>query len=80
VARFAANFYLKAAAEVLSRPLGRRGRELLFGGVFGLPLVPLAFAGGFLHFIIEERFNRNLLFDLVARRSRPFGQVSELAA
>jgi hypothetical protein len=80
VARFAANFYLEAAAEVIARPLGRRSREMLFGGVFGLPLVPLAFAGGLLHFIVEERFNRELLFDLVARPSNSFVQLSELAA
>jgi predicted metal-dependent phosphoesterase TrpH len=80
VARFTANFYAEAATEVWSRPLGRRAYQLLFGGVYGLPLVPLAFAGGFLHFVVEERFNRNLLFDLVARPTRVPAPTAVLAA
>jgi len=41
-----------------------------FAGLYkllGLPVVPLALVGAYLHFVYEERFNENLLFDLVAR-------------
>ena len=53
-------------ASARSRSTGARTRGC-FGGVLGLPLVPIALAGAYLHFVMEERFNENLLFDLVAR-------------
>ena len=53
---------------------------LMVGGVFGLPLVAVALAGGFLHFVHEQRFNRDLLFDLVARPAEAMRRVPELAA
>ncbi len=51
-----------------------------FGGVFGLPLVAIALAGGLLHFVHEQRFNRDLLFDLVARPADTLRRAPELAA
>lgn len=62
------------------QPLDWRGHALLFGGVFGLPVIPVAVAGAYLHFVAEQRFNRNLLFDLVARPARATAQVPGLAA
>ena len=46
----------------------------------GLPLVPVALVGAYLHFVMEERFNENLLFDLVARPAPTVARVPELAA
>lgn len=40
----------------------------------------MALVGAYLHFVYEERFNENLLFDLVARSTRVRAQVPELAA
>jgi hypothetical protein len=37
------------------------------GQTIGLPLVTLPLAAALAHFVLEERFNQSLLFDLVAR-------------
>ena len=80
VLRFAANFYAEQLRRVVHQPLDWRGHALLFGGVLGLPAIPLALAGAYLHFVFEQRFNQNLLFDLVARPAPAVAQVPELAA
>ena len=80
VLRFTGNFWLEQTLRVGRNPLDWRGHLMLMGGVLGLPLVPLALAGAYLHFVYEERFNENLLFDLVARPAPTLAQVPELAA
>jgi hypothetical protein len=67
-------------ARVFNQPLDWRSHVMGFGIVFSLPLVPVALAGACLHFVCEERFNENLLFDLVAHRARTLAHVPELAA
>ena len=70
-------------AEPRGLPRACRGAGLTFmafGGVFGLPLVAIALAGGLLHFVHEQRFNRDLLFDLVARPADTLRRAPELAA
>jgi len=49
------------------KPLARRIPFRASLLVLGLPLVCLPLAGALAHFILEQRFNRALLFDLVAR-------------
>jgi predicted metal-dependent phosphoesterase TrpH len=80
VFRFAGNFWREQMQRVIARPLDLRGHAVLFGGVLGLPLVPVALVGAYLHFVYEERFNQNLLFDLVAHPARSLASVPELAA
>ncbi len=80
VFRFAGNFCLERVDCVRQEPLGWRSHAWLFGGAFGLPLVPVALVGAYLHFVMEERFNENLLFDLVARPAPTVARVPELAA
>ena len=80
VFRFAGNFFLERFGQVRDQPLDWRAHALLFGGVFGLPLVPVALVGAYLHFVYEERFNENLLFDLVARPAPVRAQMPGLAA
>lgn len=65
--RLAAGFYQDRAARLARKPLDWRRQAFLLGGVLGLPLVCLPLAGALAHFILEQRFNRALLFDLVAR-------------
>ena len=48
----------------------------MLGGLLGLPLVALPLAAALGHFILEERFNRALLFDLV---ERPAARMPEAA-
>jgi predicted metal-dependent phosphoesterase TrpH len=80
VFRFAGNYWVEQIRRVVTQPLDVRGHAALFGGVLGLPLVPIALVGAYLHFVYEERFNEKLLFDLVARPARVLAQVPELAA
>jgi predicted metal-dependent phosphoesterase TrpH len=80
IVRFTGSFYAEQLTGVVRRPFDWRAQASWWGGVCGLPLVPIAFAGAYLHFLGEERFNRNLLFDLVARPARVLRAVPELAA
>lgn len=68
--RLAAGWYDERARRLLQRPLCWRRQAFVLGGVLGLPLLALPLAAAFAHFVLEERFNRALLFDLVARPAR----------
>lgn len=67
IIRIASAFYQESISDVISRPLSWRKQAVLAGGLVGVPLVtiPLILAAG--HFMLEGRFNRSLLIDLVAR-------------
>lgn len=67
VLRMAAGFYEDRVTQLARKPLDWRRQAFVLGGVLGLPLVCLPLAGALAHFILEQRFNRALLFDLVAR-------------
>jgi predicted metal-dependent phosphoesterase TrpH len=78
--RFTGNFLAEAVHDVVSSPADWRGYARTFGGVFALPLVPALMAAPFIHFVHEQRFNRDLLYDLVSRPERANRLVPELAA
>lgn len=80
ILRFAANCFTEHVAGAVRRPRSHHLRPALIGTVFGLPLVATALGAGFLHFVHEQRFNRDLLFDLVARPSEVVRQVPRLVA
>lgn len=81
IVRFAASLLAEQAAEAVCTPLSwRTPGVMVCGGVFGLPLLTVALAAGVLHFVHEQRFNRDLLFDLVARPSELMRRIPELAA
>jgi predicted metal-dependent phosphoesterase TrpH len=80
IVRFATNLCVEQGREAMSDPSWRRAGLLVVGGLFGLPMVATALAGGLLHFVHEQRFNRDLLFDLVARPADTLRRVPELAA
>lgn len=80
ILRFSGSFYGEHLSNVVRRPHDWRAQAYWWGGVCGLPLIPVALAGAYLHFLGEERFNRNLLFDLVASPARTRHAVPELAA
>jgi len=65
--RFAARFYEERGRMVLEKPLKWQRHAFVVGGVVGMPLLCLPILGAMVHFIEESRFNRSLLFDLVAR-------------
>jgi len=81
ILRFATNLSLEQTRLAVRAPWSWRGPALVMAGVvIGVPLVAVALVGGFLHFVHEQRFNRDLLFDLVARPAETLRRVRELAA
>lgn len=67
IVRFAANLYREQSHEVLRAPFTAATPRLAAAGILAAPLLGLALAGGLLHFMHEQRFNRELLFELVSR-------------
>lgn len=76
ICRMATGFYADRVRLLVSSPADWRRHAVLASGLLAMPLiaVPLAVALG--HFILEDRFNRNLLVDLVARPSRPLPEAA----
>ena len=74
--RLASGFYVDRASLLARSPLDWRKHAFVLGGLVGLPLVAIPLAGALAHFILEDRFNRALLFDLV---KRPATRVPEVA-
>ena len=73
-------FYRERFGNLARQPLRWQSHVFVFGGMLGLPLVALPLAGAYLHFVMEERFNRTLLYDLVRRPARALAAVPDLAA
>jgi predicted metal-dependent phosphoesterase TrpH len=67
IVRFAGRFYQERARRLWEKPLEWHRLAFVIGGTVGMPLVCLPLAAAAAHFIEEARFNRSLLFDLVAR-------------
>jgi predicted metal-dependent phosphoesterase TrpH len=65
--RFAGNFMSEAVLTTAQTPSDWRGYACAFGGVFALPVLPLLTVAPFIHFLHEHRFNRDLLYDLIAK-------------
>jgi predicted metal-dependent phosphoesterase TrpH len=67
ICRMATGFYADRIRQLIERPADWRRHAFVVCGLAGLPLVALPLAVALGHFILEERFNRDLLVDLVAR-------------
>ena len=65
--RLATGFYMDRIGQLGRSPLNWRCHAFVLGGFLGLPLVAVPLVGALGHFILEKRFNRALLFDLVKR-------------
>lgn len=78
--RFAGNYLADSAAGVREAPADWRGYARTFGGVFALPAVPMLMAAPFVHFLHEQRFNRDLLYELIAKPQHAHRLAPELAA
>jgi hypothetical protein len=74
--RLAGGFYVDRVTRLAQSPLDWRRHAFVLAGIIGMPLVAVPFAGALGRFILEERFNRALLFDLV---TRPAIRVPEVA-
>lgn len=80
IVRFASNLFREQSLAAVLAPLSLRGPAMLGATLVGLPVLGLALSVGVLHFIHEQRFNRDLLDDLVTRRHVPRAKPMELAA
>lgn len=69
--RLAGGFYEDRLRLLARAPLNWRRQAFVLGGILGLPLVAVPLAAALAHFVLEERFNRALLFDLVKRPAGP---------
>jgi len=65
--RLAAGFYEDRLRLLVRSPLDWKKQAFVLGGVLGLPLLSVPLAAALGHFLLEQRFNQRLLFDLVAR-------------
>ncbi len=81
IVRFASNLCIEQTIESARAPWSARTPKLLvWAGLLGVPLLGVALACGLIHFVREQRFNRDLLFDLVAHPRTFRRHVAELAA
>lgn len=78
--RFAGNFMAEAVATTAKRPADWRGYARTFGGVFALPIMPVLMAAPFIHFLHEQQFNRDLIYDLIAKPETASRLATSLAA
>jgi predicted metal-dependent phosphoesterase TrpH len=67
IVRIAASFIRDGFARFLKNPFDSRNRALALMALPGIPLMALSLVGACVYLMMEERFNRSLLFDLVAR-------------
>ena len=75
--RFAGNFMAEGLTTTAS---DWRGYARTFGGVFCLPIMSILMAAPIVHFIHEQRFNRDLLYDLIAKPQSVARLAPELVA
>jgi len=78
--RFAGNFCAEAVHNVVAHPADWRGYAQTAAGVLALPLMSVVNLGAVVHFIHEQQFNRDLLYDLVAKPEATIAAVPQLAA
>jgi predicted metal-dependent phosphoesterase TrpH len=78
--RFTGNYLADSLATAAAAPADWRGYARTFGGVFSLPIVPVLMVAPFVHFVHEQRFNRDLLYDLIARPETASRLATSLAA
>lgn len=67
IIRVASNFYRESTTDLVSKPLDYRSHVVFATGLAILPLMTQPLVVAVAHFMLEARFNRALLVDLVAR-------------
>ncbi len=67
IIRIASSFYRESLIDCVTKPLDWRTHAVMAGGLVALPLVTIPLVLAAAHFMLEQRFNRSLLVDLVAR-------------
>jgi predicted metal-dependent phosphoesterase TrpH len=67
IVRVTGAFHEEHARRLFERPLDWRRHAMFLGATFALPFIAVPLTVALAHFVLEIRFNRSLLFDLVAR-------------
>jgi predicted metal-dependent phosphoesterase TrpH len=67
ILRLTARFYKEGIEDLIEKPLNWKRELRVLCTTLGLPLTTVAIAVSFIHYLQDERFNRGLLFDLVAQ-------------
>jgi predicted metal-dependent phosphoesterase TrpH len=77
IIRIASAFHEEHARRLFERPFDWRRHAMFLGATFVLPCIAISLTVALAHFILEMRFNRALLFDLVARPGLCLSTCSE---
>jgi hypothetical protein len=67
IMRITGRFYEEQARNVFERPLRWKRHLALYAATASLPVVVIPLVSAFVHFLLEDRFNRQLLLDLASR-------------
>ncbi|HYR87095.1 MAG TPA: PHP-associated domain-containing protein [Terriglobia bacterium] len=67
IVRITCCFYRQGVVDFAKSPLEWRRQAMVLVATLGLPLTVFPLVGALVHFILDDRFNRSLLFDLIAR-------------
>lgn len=70
ICRFMTNMYAEHGLHFLRRPWNWKRQAMVGGLAAASPLLTVAMGIALAHFVLEARFNRELLFDLVRRPGR----------
>ena len=70
ILRLAGRFYADGIAKLIEEPLSWKRHLTVLCSTLALPLTPVALVVSVIHYIRDERFNHNLLLDLVASPSQ----------
>lgn len=76
IVRVAGGFYQEQTRRVFERPLDWRRHAMFLGATLALPTIAIPLTVALAHFFLEMRFNRALLFDLVARPGMRLPEVA----
>lgn len=82
ICRFMTNMYGEHGLQFLKRPWLWKRQAMVAGLAAGSPLIAVALGTALVHFVLEARFNRDLLFDIVrrpARAAEPAHRLLEVA-
>lgn len=71
ILRLAGAFYAEQVVKLIKKPLDWQQQLMVLCSTLGLPLIGVASVISLIHYLLDEQYNRGLLFDLVAQQKQP---------
>jgi hypothetical protein len=71
IVRLTAAFYAEQVVKLVKKPLDWQQELMVLCSTLGLPLVSVAVVISLIHYLLDEQYNRALLFDLLAQQKQP---------